>query len=146
MQVTNLVSYEYVTHLLRWPWFVWHKLGTRWTAAWGNYFFCQSTNIQVNSHTYFLLFSFFWIWTSISSLLFFIITFLLGHPHAYWFVILVSVCAMICVSTISMDLLLLQESALVLQLSCFISVSNLKYLYIFLMDYESQSTIIILSL
>lgn len=146
MQVTNLVSHEYVTHLLRWPWFVWHQLGTRWTAAWGNYFFCQSTNIQVNFHTYFFLFSFLWISTSRSSLLFFIITFLLGHPYAYWFVILVSICAMICVSMISMDLLFLQESALVLQLSCFISVRNLKYPYIFRMDYESQSTSIILSL
>lgn len=96
--------------------------------------------------SYFFLFSFLWISTSISSLLFFIITFLLGHPYAYWFVILVSICAMICVSVISMDLLFLQESALVLQLSCFISVRNLKYLYIFRMDYESQSTSIILSL
>lgn len=133
-----------LTHLLRWPWFVWHMLSTRRAAAWGIFFFCQSTNIQVNFHTYILLF-FLWIYISISFPLFFIITFL-EHPYAYWFVLSVSICAMICVSMISRDLLFLQESALVLQLSCFDSLRNHKYLYIFLMDYQSQSTILFLSL
>lgn len=96
----------------------------------GIIFFCKSTHIQVNFHTYILLFSFLWIYTSISFPLFFIIIFFLEHPYAYWFVILISICAMICVSMISMNLLFLQESALVLQLSCFNFVRNFKYIYI----------------
>lgn len=70
-------------------------------------------------------------------------TFVFDHPCAYWFALLLSIWAIICVSV---DLLFLQKSALVLQLLCFSSVGNLNYLHLFLMDYQSQNTILILGL
>lgn len=137
------VTVNMLTYLLRWPWSVCHGLGTRWTAAWGNCFFCPSSNIQVHFYAYTLLFCFLWIYTHIIFPLLLMATFVFDHPCAYWFALLLSIWAIICVSV---DLLFLQKSALVLQLLCFSSVGNLNYLHLFLMDYQSQNTILILGL
>lgn len=137
------VTVNMLTYLLRWPWSVCHELGTRWTAAGGNCFFLpkfQYSSSFLRLHSLVLLLMNLY---SIIFPLLLMATFVFDHPCAYWFALLLSIWAIICVSV---DLLFLQKSALVLQLLCFSSVGNLNYLHLFLMDYQSQNTILILGL
>lgn len=104
-RLQNLLATNMITCLLRWPWFVWHRLGTRWTTAWGKLFFPDE--VPIFKFTFILIFS-----HSVSYqfiLIYFLLllrmaTFFLDDP--YCFFILISVCAEICVSV---DLFFLQK-------------------------------------